>query len=57
MVGVTVVQKQMTYIQSTDLGFDKDQVIVIRNFTHPDPEFVIRNALKAIPGVINVGAS
>lgn len=57
MVGVTVVQQQMNYIRSADLGFDQDQVIIIKNFTAQDPNFVIRQTLADLPGVVNVGAS
>ena len=60
IVGVLVVQQQMTYVQSTDLGFDKDQMIVIKNFNHTpnrDRNYTVRNALEALPGVLKVGGS
>ena len=58
IIGMIVVQKQMTHIRSTNLGFDKDQIIVIRNFhrtPNRDRNFVVRNTLKTIPGVLKVG--
>lgn len=58
LIGMIVVQQQMTHIRSTDLGFDKDQVIVIRNFNRTpkrDRDFTVRNTLKTLPGVLKVG--
>lgn len=57
IIGVMVVQKQLDYLQSTNLGFEKDQIIVIKNFVDGDPNRVMRQTLKELPGVLNVGAS
>jgi putative ABC transport system permease protein len=55
VVGVFVVQRQMTFIQSAKLGFDKDYVIVIRNIgALPARGEAVRMALVQIPGVKNV---
>lgn len=59
LIGIIIVQKQMAYIQSAKLGFDKDQVIVIRNFRkvpNRDKNFVVRPALETLPSVTKVGA-
>ncbi len=59
-IGMIMVQKQLTFVQSANLGFDKEQVIIIRNFYSApkhDQGFVVRNALKALPGVIEVGGA
>jgi putative ABC transport system permease protein len=59
MVGMIVVQQQMNYIQSAKLGFDKDQVLVIRDFhkvPNRDRNYVVRHELEALAGVAKVGA-
>lgn len=60
MVGIIVVQRQMAYVQSADLGFDKDQVLVIDGFQNTpnrDRGFVVRRTLEALPGVQRVGGT
>jgi len=60
LVGMIVVQKQMKFLQSRDLGFDKDQILVIQNFNNVpkrDINYTAREELSKIPGVAKVGAS
>lgn len=55
IVGIIVIQKQMGFIQSVKLGFDKDQVAVIRNVgVLPNRGEAVRAALAQIPGVKTV---
>ncbi|MGH7600820.1 MAG: ABC transporter permease [bacterium] len=55
IVGIIVIQKQMGFIQAVKLGFDKDQVAVIRNVgALPNRGAAVRAALAQIPGVKNV---
>jgi putative ABC transport system permease protein len=55
IAGVLVIQRQMDFIQSAKLGFDKDQVIVIRNAgALPNRGEAVRTALAQIPGVSHV---
>lgn len=59
LVGMLVVKRQISYIQSVDLGFEKDQMIVIENFgrtPNRDLNRVVRATLETIPGVAQVGA-
>ncbi|MFI5156350.1 MAG: ABC transporter permease [Chitinophagales bacterium] len=41
MVAAFVINRQMEYINNRDLGFDKDQILMVRNPTW-DPEFTTR---------------
>jgi putative ABC transport system permease protein len=55
IVGIIVVHKQIGFIQSVKLGFDKDQVVVIRNVgALPNRGEAVLAALAQIPGVKNV---
>ncbi|MGH7453272.1 MAG: FtsX-like permease family protein, partial [bacterium] len=55
IVGVLVIQRQINFIQSAKLGFDQDQVIVIRNAgALPNRGEAVRTALAQIPGVKHV---
>lgn len=57
IVGVFVIHQQMDFIQSAKLGFDKDQVIVIRNVDAlPNRGESVRTALTQIPGVKTIAA-
>lgn len=51
IIGVLVVNKQMDYIQSKNLGFERDQVISFYRLRHDvDPEPFL-NAVSDLPGV------
>jgi putative ABC transport system permease protein len=53
--GVLVIQRQMDFIQSAKLGFERDQVIVIRNAgALPNRGAAVQAALANIPGVKHV---
>lgn len=58
IIGALVVSQQMSYIQNKDLGYDRDQLIVLRDAgllgEHLD---VFRDRLKADPRVKNVTKS
>ena len=48
----------MAHIRSADLGFDKDQVVVVNNFQNTpnrDRNYLVRKELEKLPGVIKVG--
>lgn len=58
IIGMFVAQRQMDFVRNAKLGFDKDQVLVIRNFDQTpnrDANFVVRRSLEAIPGVVKAG--
>jgi putative ABC transport system permease protein len=55
IVGMFVIQRQINFIQSAKLGFDKDQVIVIRNVgALPGRGEAVRTSLAQIPDVKSV---
>jgi putative ABC transport system permease protein len=55
IVGMFVIQRQINFIQTATLGFDKDQVIVIRNVgALPGRGEAVRASLAQIPGVKSV---
>ncbi len=60
IVGMIVAQRQMAYIYGADLGFDKDQVIVIDNFNKTpkwDRDYIIRNEIERLAGVTRAGGT
>ncbi|MFD1144343.1 ABC transporter permease [Larkinella insperata] len=58
MVGTTVVYRQLDYIQSKKLGYDKDKVLVLGNTWALGPkEEVFRELLLQDPRVVNVSHS
>src|SRR5436190_15407015 len=61
IIATVIVNKQIHYLASKDIGFDKDQIAVIQlantniDLNHKSPAFI--TALKQSPGVIAVSAS
>ena len=53
IIGTLVIYNQLTYIQNKDLGFNRDQVLIIKNaHTLNDPK-IFQQQIKQIPGVLN----
>lgn len=59
IISTLVVMQQMNFLRSADLGFDKDQIIVLRNSSRlsPSERSSFLNTLKQIPGVQKASAS
>jgi putative ABC transport system permease protein len=58
LVGTLVVQKQMAFVQSQNLGFDRDQVVVIETFGELDQKLsTLKETLLRNPSVMAVSAS
>lgn len=53
-VGVLTVISQIKYLQSVDLGYNREQVLFMPNFFR-DGEDLMRNRLKDIPSVTSTG--
>lgn len=52
IVGILIVQNQINYIKGKDLGFDKDQVIVLKHGNKLDEDFgVFNDRIKSSPFV------
>ncbi|MEM9328260.1 MAG: ABC transporter permease [Bacteroidota bacterium] len=56
IVGVLVIQGQLSFIKNKDLGFDKDQTIVLTHGNKIDKSFsLLETELRKIPGIEHVG--
>jgi putative ABC transport system permease protein len=56
IVGTLVVARQLNYMRSQDLGFSKDQIIVI-NTNYDKNKATFKNSLSTIPGVVSTSFS
>lgn len=58
IIGTVIVSRQLRYMQTTDLGFNKDHVLIINNsYGLPGRGSVLEDELKKIPGVIKTAGS
>lgn len=58
MIGTLVIYHQLKYIHNKDLGFDRDEVLVIKNTNLLGSQAaVLKDKLKQMPGVMNVTLS
>lgn len=58
IVSAIVVYRQMSFILNKDLGYEKDQVVIIQGANTLENRLeLFQNKLKEIPSVINVSAS
>ncbi len=58
MIGTLVIYNQLQYIRNKDLGFNKEQVLILQNtdaLTHNTKAFA--NELLGMPGIKNVTSS
>jgi len=59
IIGTLVIYKQMNYIQSADLGFDREQTLVV-DINHGDVRSrfeAMKQELETIPGVVSAATS
>jgi putative ABC transport system permease protein len=58
IVGTLVIYNQLNYIHNKNLGFDRNQVLVIKNANVLGKEAkILKNNLKQLPGVLNATLS
>jgi putative ABC transport system permease protein len=58
MIGTIIVLKQLNYFRNKDLGFNKENVVVISNTNRlGSSEETFRQAVKSMPGVLNASAT
>ena len=59
IIGTLIVQKQLNYVRSRNLGYDKDHVVAfrMRNAETQKKYEVIKNELVRHPDIVNVSAS
>lgn len=53
IIGTLVVYNQLHYIQSKDLGYNRSQVLIVKNVTTLKNPKILKQEVKKIPGVIN----
>ncbi|WP_184545020.1 ABC transporter permease [Mucilaginibacter sp. FT3.2] len=57
IIGTLVVYNQLNYIKNKDLGFNRDQVLVIKNATALNDPKILKQEIKQLPGVVNASLS
>lgn len=55
--GTLIINNQIQFIQSTSLGFNKENVIVVERFGVQENNEAIKQEIENLPGVISVGES
>ena len=55
IVGVLVIQQQMEYIQTKNLGYDRENVLSFQRIHNNGDPQVFLNELRNIPGIIHAG--
>ncbi|PWK78870.1 putative ABC transport system permease protein [Mucilaginibacter oryzae] len=56
IIGTIVVYNQMSFMQNRDLGFNKDQMLVL-NTNGDAGKDALKNAINAIPGVVSTASA
>ncbi len=57
IIGSLIINRQLNFMQSAKLGFNKEQVVVINNLQRSPNTEAFKNALIQIPGVKKVAAA
>ncbi|MES1226652.1 MAG: ABC transporter permease, partial [Bacteroidota bacterium] len=58
IIGTIVIYRQLNYIQNKSLGFDRSQVLVVKNVNQLGSQAkVLRQQVQQIPGVVNTTMS
>ncbi|MFC3415376.1 ABC transporter permease [Algoriphagus hitonicola] len=57
IAGTLIIQGQVKFIQSTSLGFQKENVLVVERYGNQEKREFIKEELAKIPGVISAGVS
>jgi len=56
IIGTIVVYNQMSFMQNRDLGFNKEQMVILN--TNGDPaKDALKNAISSIPGVVSTASA
>jgi putative ABC transport system permease protein len=53
IIGTLVIHNQLNYIQNKDLGFNRSQVLIIKNVNTLNNPKILKQEIKQLPGVIN----
>ncbi|WP_439695945.1 ABC transporter permease [Mucilaginibacter sp. AW1-7] len=57
IIGTMVVYNQLRYIQNKDLGFNRDQLLLIKNVNALNNPQLLKQQVKQLPGVVNATLS
>jgi putative ABC transport system permease protein len=52
IIGTLVIYNQLSFIRNKDLGFNRSQVLIIKNVNAGDPK-TLKQQIKQLPGVMN----
>jgi putative ABC transport system permease protein len=55
--GTLIINQQIDFIQSTSLGFDRENVLVVEGLGNQEKKQVIQEELEKLPGVLSAGTS
>ncbi len=57
IIAAVIIQQQRAYIQEKNLGYDKENVLILPNDRQVKPHYQeLKEAVKQVPGVLNVSA-
>lgn len=57
IAGTLIINRQISYIQSTSLGFQKENVLILERFGNLESRGVLKEELEKLPGVLSIGVS
>jgi len=52
-----IINRQISYIQSNSLGFQKENVLILERFGNLESQGVLKEELEKLPGVLSIGVS
>jgi putative ABC transport system permease protein len=53
VIGTLVIYNQLNYIQNKDLGFNRNQVLILNNVNTLEHPELLKQEIKKLPGVVN----
>jgi putative ABC transport system permease protein len=53
VIGTLVIYNQLNYIQNKDLGFNRNQVLILNNVNTLEHPELLKQEIKRLPGVVN----
>ena len=57
IIGTLVIYNQLDYIRNKDLGFNRQQVLIIKNANALDNPQILKDEVKQLPGVLHASLS
>ena len=57
IAGTLIINRQINFIQAANLGFQKENVLVVQGIGNQEKQEVIQEEMKKLPGVLSVGVS